>query len=263
MKIIEYLLYFFSNFFRISPVSYKGRYDSFLDADKHCIGYDSDEIINKVKQSTLAVIDGKAEYERDSCLFYSKDINYNLMMYFYKMKMELGNLHIVDYGGALGSVFWQHKDIINKLGCSWTVIEQDKFVDFGKSHLEQYGIQFRYSPHSVNDFPHCNCLLFSSVLQYLNNYEEVIQIGCQSTPDYIVLERTPVNKRKRWIWIEYVKEPIYYASYPAFVFLEEDLIKHFTDNNYELIDSWESLVDRPICTFKDIVVFKSCVFRRK
>ena len=48
---------------------YFGIYDSWEEARKHSSGYDSDKIIEKVKDAALKVKNGEAAYERDSIVF--------------------------------------------------------------------------------------------------------------------------------------------------------------------------------------------------
>ena len=52
----------------------EGNYKNWSDALKKSLGYDSNVIFKKSKESFLKVISGKAQYERDSVLFYTKKI---------------------------------------------------------------------------------------------------------------------------------------------------------------------------------------------
>lgn len=241
-------------------VSYRGDYASFEEAQKFCDGYDSKAIFEKAKYAVVAVIEGKAVYERDTFLFYEKAINYNLMMYLQRIFILENKLEICDWGGAFASTFFQHRDLLDEMNCQWTVIEQEHFVEYAKGHLERPNLHFCYPPESIDKIPKCNCVLFSSVLQYLDNANDVIQMVVAKKIKYIVVERTPVCKRHR-VWIETVHEPIYEASYACCVFSESDFIEQFKRNGYELIDQWHSLVDGDIAIDGDTAVFKSFVFQ--
>lgn len=81
-----------------STIEMAGDYASFAEAEKYCEGYDGKAIIDKVSQSTMAVLNGKAVYERDGFLFYEKAINYNLLMYLYQCYIEDGFLSVCDWG---------------------------------------------------------------------------------------------------------------------------------------------------------------------
>lgn len=242
-------------------VSYSGRYNSFGEAIKFCgKGYSDEAIFEKVKNSTLAVVNGEAAYERDSYLFYEKEINYNLMMYLYNIILEEGCLNVLDWGGALGSTFHQHRKLLENYNCTWTIVEQPHFVSWGKEHLPNDMLHFAEGLHEVD---HCNCVLFSGVLQYLEDPEKIISMVCEKRPSYILVERTPISKHQR-IWIETVHEPIYEAEYPCYVFEESKFIDQFESKEYQLIDSWHSLVDRDIPTPEnEKVIFKSYVLKIK
>lgn len=260
--ITKLLNYFFLKFHK-PDVSYKGDYISFSEASNICKrndgGYDTDVIFNKVKTSTLAVKAGQAKYERDSVLFYDNQKNYNLIMYLALLARKTTSLNILDFGGALGSTYFQHKDIISELNCNWTIIEQNHYVAFGKENLESNGLHFCYS-ENLESLPKYDCVLFSSVLQYLENSSQIITSICRNKPSYIIVERTPVYKRKIFL-IETVHEPIYEALCPCCVFCENDFIKSFTSSGYEFIDSWHSLVDGDVPFENSTIVFKSFIFK--
>lgn len=242
-------------------VEYRGNFSSFAEAEKFCEGYDSDVILEKVKQGTMAVVNGKAAFERDSFLFYEKEINYNLMMYLYRIYIKDGYLNVCDWGGALGSTFLQHKDLLAELSCRWNILEQKHFIEFGKANIKIEGLSFRESLHDREEGEKYNCILFSGVLQYLENVWEIINLAMNEKPGYIILERTPVSDCSR-IWIENVHEPIYEASYACRVFDEKELTSAFLTKGYNLIDSWHSLVDVDEKMDKDHKVeFKSFVFQ--
>ena len=78
---------------------------------------------------------------------------------------------------------------------------------------------------------------------------------------YIIIERTSVSD-KEWIMIQNVQEPIYDGSYPLYVFKEDEFIDYFTARGYELIDSWNSLVDDVIEYAGSTVCEKSFVFKK-
>lgn len=242
-------------------VSYGGDFETWDEASTLCgSGYSSEAIFEKVKNAALAVARGEAAYERDSFLFYDKAINYNLMMYLYQILLDEGSLSICDWGGSLGSTYYQHRDLLENQKYIWTVVEQPHFVQFGKEYLEDGHLHFAENLHEIAE---CNCILFSSVLQYLNNYEEIISQACKKAPPYIILERTPFGSKHR-ICIETVHEPIYEAAYALQIFTEPELLTLFEKCGYHTIDSWHSLVDGNVSlSEKELVQFRSYIFKRE
>lgn len=244
-------------------VTFREEYESFEAAQKECVGYDADNILEKVKNAVMDVKNGNAAYERDSVLFYDKEINYNLMMYFYKIAYEVKRgIDILDWGGALGSTYFQHKEMIERDGIirSWTVIEQEKFVEYGKEKLTDNFWEFRYIPTAKDAIAKYDCVLLSSVLQYIENYDEVIEWVCDTKPLYIILERTPTANREI-ITVERVYEPIYDASYATRILDRVKLPQMFEKRGYKLLDKWESLVDRGYRCKKEKIEFVSMVFQ--
>lgn len=250
----------------INPlVSYKGDFTTFEEASNHCTGYDSEAIFTRVQQSILAVKNGEACYERDGCLFYEREINYHLLMYLYKAAAEnQGESKLLDWGGSLGSTYFQHRALLQntKFNCSWTVIEQKHFVEFGHKELEDNILHFYHIPKDSSMIPECNIVLLSGVLQYIPDYYAVLHMLCEKQIPYIIIERTPMGNRER-IWIETVKEPIYNASYPCRMIEENQLMMFMKDREYSLVDSWKSQIDRNIYLGSDKAVFKSLIFQRE
>lgn len=135
-------------------------------------------------------------------------------------------------------------------------------MEFGKRNLADSELIFEYDFEKIANAYQVNALLFSSVLQYLEDWKEVVRkeillFGQQD----IIIERTPVGNRDR-IWIETVHEPIYEATYTCRVFEEVKFIKFFEEQGYVLKGSWHSLVDSDV-RCGGVVEFKSFVFGKR
>lgn len=137
----------------------------------------------------------------------------------------------MDFGGAFGSTYQQNKDLFPN-DIKWTVVEQEHFVKYGKEHFTDEHLSFEYTIDNVTSK---TCVLCSGSLQYIMNYKEYLDLMIKQGFMYIIIERTSVSD-KEWIMIQNVQEPIYDASYPLYVFKEDEFIKHFTSKNYRLID---------------------------
>ncbi len=238
-----------------------GDYASFAEAEKYCEGYDGKAIIDKVSQSTMAVLNGKAVYERDGFLFYEKAINYNLLMYLYQCYIEDGFLSVCDWGGSLGSTYLQHRGLLDRLNCQWHIVEQKHYVKFGREQIHLERLHFYESISDITEG--YNVALFSSVLQYLEHAAEIVADVIKPKPDYVIIERTPVGAAHH-IWIQTVHEPIYEASYAACIYTEEELRAMVEGSGYEMVDSWHSLVDGDDWIGdKRVSEYKSLVFKKR
>ena len=131
---------------RIDSYKYgwKGNYVTWHEAKSNSIGYNSEEIFFKVRDSMIKVKNGEATYERDSVIFdkieYSWPILSGLMLASAKSG---GELRVLDFGGSLGSTYYQNKKFFDELSnVSWSIVEQKRFVDIGKKEFEDNRLKF-------------------------------------------------------------------------------------------------------------------------
>ena len=103
------------------------------DAQAMCSGYNQENILAKVYESSQKVLAGEAVFERDSVLFYEEDFQWPLSAgLFMSAAQHKGRLAVLDFGGSLGSVYFQHKKLFENLSnFEWNVVEQDHFVKLG------------------------------------------------------------------------------------------------------------------------------------
>ena len=138
-------------------------------------------------------------------------------------------LNVLDYGGGLASTFFRNFDIINGLGFTWTIIEQDHIVKAADKLLHQIpNLKFL----SVSDFNQqenvsFEILIFGSSLQFMEKPKNLLASLCHDNLKSIIFEQIPFMKDgPTRLTIQKVKEPIYNASYPAW---------HFNENEFQ---SW-------------------------
>ena len=90
------------------PHGWFGNYKTWQEVERLCNGYDAADILKKVRQSVLKVRNGEAVYERDSVLF--NEIQYSpALIEAFKKSIKDNTLHVVDFGGSLGSSYFQHQ----------------------------------------------------------------------------------------------------------------------------------------------------------
>lgn len=223
-----------------SAWKYTGDYPSWQDAEKNATGYDAAEIIQKVLSSTRKVLAGEAVFERDSVLFYTQEYNWNLVLALYRIALAKGRLHVLDFGGALGSVYRQHSRILKPAisDISWNIVEQKSFSDAAE-HLDcEPELHFRDNVGDALKKCDTDVVLFSSVLQYIENYEEIIKKV--KAIDYIIIDLHPefCSRDLPAFAVQKVSEPIYSASYPLKIFGNGELENLFSPE-YEVLEKWQ------------------------
>lgn len=225
----------------IKPKIWSGNYETWASAKINCTGYDDPSILEKCRNALLAVKKGKAVYERDSVLFNEIQYSWGLLAGLQKVALENnGRLCVLDFGGSLGSTYYQNKAFLDELkGLQWCIVEQRNFVDCGKEYFENEQLKFYYSYKEclLNCKP--NVLLLSSVLQYLENpYEWIAEFISLKIP-YIIIDRTSIiYNGSDILTVQNVPENIYVGSYPAWFFNNEKFNKQFI--NYKLLASFDA-----------------------
>ncbi len=227
-----------------SNYGWDGSFSCWEDAEKECVGYNSDIILSKVKDALLKVKNGEAVYERDSVLFnkisYSWPLIANLM---WIAAQNSNKLNIIDFGGSLGTTYFQNRFFLQTLDeLSWNIIEQKKFVDVGKLYFEDENLKFFYNIEDCLKKNNAELILLSSVLQYLSNPYDFLKNIISYNFKYIIFDRTAfIYSGDDRITVQKVPPEIYSASYPAWFFNIEKFIQFF-EGEYELICDFEAYV---------------------
>jgi putative methyltransferase (TIGR04325 family) len=219
-----------------------GNYSSWTEARNDADGYDSFCILNTVKESLLKVKEGQAVYERDSVLFDKIQYSFALLAALLRIAVEnQGTLSVLDFGGSLGSSYFQSREFLSSLNyLSWNIVEQENFVNCGKKYFENQSLKFFYTIESCIEHTNPNVILLSSVVQYLENPYSFLTKLLDYNFEYIIFDRTAfVLEGSDLLTVQKVPPEIYLASYPAWFLKQDKFLDIFLDN-YELIFEFNS-----------------------
>lgn len=220
---------------------WSGNYASWIEAKSKCVGYDDQLILEKCSESLIKVKNGLAIYERDSVIFDEIQYSWGLISSLQKVALEHSSkLCVLDFGGSLGSSYYQNKNFLN-LGeeLSWCIVEQRNFVDRGKELFESDKLKFYYSVEDCVVHHKPNVLLLSGVLQYLEEPYKWLDRLLKLEIPYIIIDRTAFSDLNTdLLTIQNVPKFIYEASYPSWFFSKEKFVKVL--KNYEIILEFKS-----------------------
>lgn len=222
-------------------------YDSWELAKKNSTGYDNNEIFFKVKNAMIEVKNGNAFYERDSCLFYKKEYSNQIVLLILKIASENhGYVNVIDFGGSLGSTYYQNKDLFTSINLKWVVIEQNKFVEIGNQLFKDNVLSFNNSiKNTLKNFDP-NIIILSNVLSYIEKPKELLLEIIEYNFDYILIDRTAfIDDIKDVVALQIVNPKIYNASYPSWFFNENDFISIFS-KSYEILYDYPSLIEKDL-----------------
>lgn len=230
-------------FTKIKPNKYgwKGSYNTWEEAKRISIGYDNEKILQKVRISLLKIKNKEAVFERGSVIFdkiqYSWPLLAGLM---YACAKSKGKLRVLDFGGSLGSTYFQNKKFLDCFEeVSWSIVEQKHFVDVGKNDFQDSRLKFYYDIETCKKEQNPNILVLSSVLQYIEKPYELMESILKNNFDFILIDRTPFAKKKQ-IKLQIVPPQIYDASYPCWFFEENEFLYFFKKNGYQILDGFDA-----------------------
>jgi len=178
--------------------------------------------------------------------------------------VENGVLRVLDFGGSLGSTYFQYRRFLETLNeVRWNVVEQNIFVDIGREHVVETCLAFFGSISDAIASEGPNFVHFGSSLQYLKNPREILQTTANTGAKFLLLDRLPVSDLDHdLVTVQMVPPSIYPASYAAWVFSMESL-KRALEVDWEVVSEFESLGGQALTTNGVSVSWRGILCSRK
>jgi putative methyltransferase (TIGR04325 family) len=223
-------------------IIFAGHYANWADALNDSEGYNSPLILNKTREALLQVKNGHAVYERDSVLFDKIEHSFPLLAGLLRAALaQEGNLCLVDFGGALGSSYFQCRAFLKPVRqLQWLVVEQPAHVLCGRKDFQSDELFFYNSVEECAASHRPNCLLLSSVLQYLPEPYAILRHLLAYGFPHLLIDGTAFLKRNEdRLTVQKVPKSIYPASYPAWFFSESRLLAEFANAGYVLVADFQ------------------------
>lgn len=219
-----------------------GPYKNWSDGCLHAAGYHDTNILERVKQATLQVRDNEKLFIRDGIVFSKPQYSFPALAAILKVALENNQtLTVLDFGGALGSTYFDFKRFYQKkINLQWYIVEQSGFVECGNALFANDELSFYGSIDSLPQKP--DVIILSGVLQYLENPYQLLNSLMRLDSPYIVIDRTTfddtilIDK----VLVEHVPHHIYKGSYP-FWLLSYDKMKEYVTKQYDLMCEFDGL----------------------
>jgi putative methyltransferase (TIGR04325 family) len=238
-----------------------GNYRTWDEAVRASTGYDGEIILEKTKAALLKVKNGEAVYERDSVLFdeiqYAWPLLAGLMWVAAQAK---GRLNILDFGGSLGSTYFQNRVFLRCLtDMRWNIVEQPRHVETGKEWFEDDHLKFYRCVEDCLAQTQPNVVVLSGVLQYLERPYGVLRGLLELPCDHMIIDRTPFwDGPTDRLCVQNVPPNIYPASYPSWIFSIQRFRSHLNEG-WDIVAEFESLdrLESPIqATWKGMTIVR-------
>lgn len=231
---------------RIQKYGFSGDYSSWQEVQQVITGYDAINILEKVKLASLEVRAGKAAYERDSVIFEKVYYSFPVLAGLLRVAVEnQGNLSVLDFGGSLGSSYYQCRDFLSNLKeLKWNIVEQKHFVECGKQFFEDDCLKFFYSIEDCLNSETPDVIFLSSVVQYLEHPYQFLQQLVHYNFKHIIFDRTTfLETGSDRLTVQTIPPEIYSASYPAWFLNRESFLDCF-QIKYQMIAEFEALAGK-------------------
>jgi putative methyltransferase (TIGR04325 family) len=181
---------------------------------------------------------------RDGYFFNEVHLNYEILSIFALQGSKSQSLRVIDFGGGLGTTFFQNRKVLARFGVEvcWNIIEQPHFVNEGKLIFDSIDNLHFYETLAESSITSKDLLLFSSVLEYLEDpYSLLGEIMLlDQKPIGIVIDRSPIDLCgiQKFV-VQSVDASIHEARLPLQI-LSRERIVDILSTDYELFTEWVS-----------------------
>jgi putative methyltransferase (TIGR04325 family) len=199
---------------------YRGEYASWSEAMAASRGYQDGEILKRVLAATRDVKAGVAAWERDGVAFQRPEANEPLLAVLRQVAQQnQGRLVVVDFGGSLGSTWWQHRLAFADIpSVAWRVVEQPHFVAAGQEFSDAH-LSFHLKLNDALSSGAVDVILLSSVLPYLESPLALLKEISSSGVPHVVIDRTPlVRTGPGRLTVQHTPPALGGGSYPSWLF---------------------------------------------
>lgn len=205
---------------------FDGPFKSWKDARKNSTGYDSQKIINKLKSSAIKVKKKEFLFERDTVLFSKPFYDWVILYYIFYNYHKKKYINLIDFGGSLGSTYFQHNFFLkNFKSLKWNIVEQKKIVKIGNKIFKNKSLKFYQSLEDALKKNKFELLIFNSVLQYIEDPWHLLDLPKKKGVMIIINNILFTKKNRDIILTQKTPKRIYEASYPLRIFSRKNFLK--------------------------------------
>jgi putative methyltransferase (TIGR04325 family) len=220
---------------------FAGSFANWGDARARCVGYDEPDGFERIVSAARAVRTGAAAWDRDGALFVEPSANKPLLAALLDVaEHEQGKLALIDFGGALGNTWWQHRSWLSTIVRRWDIVEQAALVKRGRSEFSQPPLRFFETIAAACRDGTPPAILFSGVLQYLPDPFSFLREVSAQKFDHIIFDRLCFTKAGRHRLAIQTNGSILRAkrSYPCWFF---DQARFFGEclPGYQCVNEWQ------------------------
>ena len=218
---------------------WSGNYASWKDAENESIGYSAPNIAEQVKQTLLVTKDSSDVYELDGRIMRGTPWSAIKLLKCIKKSAIGKSINVIDFGGSLGTTYYQLKGFLKGYNVRWNVIEQEHFVEIGKETFQNDVLKFYNNVEDCLKDTKPNCFIASGSLTYIENPYDLLYSLKQYRFDWLILDRVSVIKGDiDRITIQIIPPSIYEAIYPCWFLSQNKLLEQINGIGYKHIETF-------------------------
>ena len=216
-------------------------FNNWQSAQNQCDGYGNTAILESIVKASKAVSKGDALYERDGVTFRHFAENAHLVSALKHIVATKGHFQVLDFGGALGSIYRQHRWFLSDFTeFIWCVVEQNHFAETGKRMFENNKLKFETSISTAFNQYKPNIAVISNALQRLERPYDVLNDLVNQDIPYLFIDRLPViSEPENRIIRSVFPARSCHASYPSWLFSESEFKKSLL-KNYRIREEFDA-----------------------
>jgi putative methyltransferase (TIGR04325 family) len=227
-----------------SAREFEGPFASWKEAEARSDGWDSPEITAKTLEVSLKVRDGIAAFQQDTIVYDKIDYSATILAFLLlALSRHPDNLSIVDFGGSLGTNYFQNRKILERLSVeslTWNIVERPDIVKLGNQHFAGSTLRFFAGLDEAIESlgGRADSFLFSGSLQYVEEPFSLLDEAIDSGARVVAFDRLLVSAAHRHaVFIQRPDPGEYYrATYPAWRFSRDLFVREIASKGFSLVE---------------------------
>lgn len=130
-------------------------------------------------------------------------------------------------GGGAGFIWFLIQNQLSSKEVDWTILDNGVLTALGKKYSQSSGIPIRYID-SLNSHPEYDVLFINTSMQYVDDFQSLLEILLKSNPKYIVLTRLLRSDGNTII----LKQMIHGKSCACVFISEKELLAYLKKNGF-------------------------------
>jgi putative methyltransferase (TIGR04325 family) len=203
-------------------------------------GYATVPVLESIVKASQAVSQGDALYDRDGVRYHTFAENGHLIKALRYVLEEKGHFQVLDYGGALGSLYRQHRWFLSDFAdFVWCVVEQKPFVETGKQLFENKKLKFEATIAEAFEMHRPNIVVISHTLQRIEQPFDVLNDIIKLDIPYLFIEMPLIKAAENRITQSTFPARSCKATYPTWLFAETEF-KEKLQQYYRILNEFDA-----------------------